>query len=128
MENVLLFVAMFVFFGGGMIIGIVGGKNFAKQEEGKYKNTLYLGEMKELANKHEKVDENIFILLATDAKELAYRKELVAQCGYYKNVTFFSDGSVFVDNRNGEGVTCWLGKNLPKWGHKPLPETELPPL
>lgn len=112
MEKILLFATMFAFLIFGIIIGILIGEDLRKQEENKNKNTLSLGEMQELSNKHEQVDENLFVLLADSDREFAFRKELVDQYGYRANATFFSDGSVFVNN-HGKGVTGWVGRTPP---------------
>lgn len=83
------------------------------------KEQLSFGEMKKLRNKHEIVSEDVFVLLA-DEGELSTRKELVEKYGYYSNVTFYSDGSVFVKGK-GRGITGWIGKT------PLLPEGEIPP-
>ena len=72
---------------------------------------LSFGEMKVLRSKHEAVNEELYILLA-DCDELATRKELVERYGYKSNVTFYSDGTIFVDGK-GRGVTGWVGVTPP---------------
>ena len=85
----------------------------------KAKKQLSFGEMKELRCKHEKVSEEVFILLS-EKDELDTRKELVDKYGYHSNVTFYSDGSVFIFGRR-KGVNGWIGR-APL-----LPEGEIPP-
>lgn len=73
------------------------------------KTMLSLYEMLELRNSHIKVSENIFILLSENREELEKRKSLVDEYGGYSNITFFSDGSVFINGRNVKGCcTGWI--------------------
>ena len=72
---------------------------------------LSFGEMKVLRNKKVAVNEEVQLLLA-DCDELATRKQLVERYGYKSNVTFYSDGTIFVDGK-GHGVTGWVGVTPP---------------
>ena len=73
------------------------------------KTMLALYEMLELRDKHIKVSEKIFTLLSEDREEFEKRKSLVDKYGIYSNITFFSDGSVFLDGRNVKGcATGWI--------------------
>ncbi|MBO5180065.1 MAG: hypothetical protein J6B87_06965 [Clostridia bacterium] len=73
------------------------------------KKMLSLYEMVKLRNSHIKVSENIFTLLSKDSEELEKRKSLVDKYGGYSNITFFSDGSVFIDGRNVKSCcTGWI--------------------
>lgn len=73
------------------------------------KKTLSLYEMVELRNSHTKVSEEVFTLLSEDREEFEKRKSLVDEYGGYSNITFFSDGSVFIDGRNVKGCcTGWI--------------------
>ena len=71
------------------------------------KSRLSFSEMQELRNSHVKVNEEVFVLLA-DKDEEKTRKELVKKYGYYSNITFFSDGSVFIDGRKNKSATGWI--------------------
>ena len=98
------------------------------------KSQLSFSEMIELRDSHVKVSEEVFILLA-DKDEVKKRKDLVKRYGYYSNVTFFSDGSVFVDGSKNGGATGWVATIPPRnlfeiseyVGNNPLetPETAL---
>lgn len=73
------------------------------------KTMLALHEMLELKNSHIKVSERIFTLLSENREEFEKRKSLVDEYGGYSNITFFSDGSVFIDGRNVKGcATGWI--------------------
>ena len=73
------------------------------------KKMLSLYEMLELRDKHIKVSNQIFMLLSKDREEFEKRKSLVDEYGGYSNITFFSDGSVFIDGRNVKGCcTGWI--------------------
>ena len=73
------------------------------------KTMLALYEMLELKNSHIKVSERIFTLLSENREEFEKRKSLVDEYGGYSNITFFSDGSVFIDGRNVKGcATGWI--------------------
>lgn len=78
------------------------------------KSKLSFSEMLELRSSHVKLSENVFILLA-DKDEIQKRKDLVKRYGYYSNVTFFSDGSVFVDGRKNKGATGWVSTTPPRY-------------
>ena len=73
------------------------------------KKMLSLYEMLELRDKHIKVSNQIFMLLSKDREEFEKRKSLVDEYGGYSNITFFSDGSVFIDGRNVKSCcTGWI--------------------
>ena len=106
----LVLIVVVVFF-IGLLIGVRScNSNDTPQKDTQVFKTL--GKMQELSNKHEQVDENLFVLLAENDKEFEFRKELVDKYGYRANATFFSDGSVFVNN-HGKGVTGWVGRTPP---------------
>lgn len=98
---------------------------------------LSFSEMLELRDSHVKVSEEVFILLA-DKDEVKKRKDLVKKYGYHSNVTFFSDGSVFVDGSKNGDATGWVSTIPPRCqfeiseyiGNNPLvtPETALEPM
>ena len=73
------------------------------------KTMLALYEMLELKNRHIKVSERIFMLLSENREEFEKRKSLVDKYGGYSNITFFSDGSVFINGHNVKGCcTGWI--------------------
>lgn len=73
------------------------------------KTMLALYEMLELREKHVKVSDQIYMLLSKDREEFGKRRSLVDEYGRYSNITFFSDGSVFLDGRNVKGcATGWI--------------------
>lgn len=79
------------------------------------KKMLSLCEMLELREKHIKVSNQIYMLLSENREEVEKRKSLVDEYGGYSNVTFFSDGSVFLDGRNVKGcATGWI-VSPPPW-------------
>ena len=67
---------------------------------------MCLAEMNALQTEHIPVCEKVYIRLASDDKELKKRESLVKKYGYYSNVTFYSDGTIFKD---GPGAIGCLG-------------------
>lgn len=81
------------------------------------KTKLSASEILELRNSHVKVSEEVFIMLA-DKYELEKRKDLVKRYGYHSNITFFSDGSVFINGRKTKGATGWIVANEPSYRYE----------
>ena len=76
------------------------------------KTKLSFAEMLELRATHVPVNEKVFLLLASK-DEVEHRQKLVNRYGYYSNITFFSDGTVFMDGRRSGGATGWVGTTPP---------------
>ena len=76
------------------------------------KTKLSFAEMLELRATHVPVSEKVFILLASK-DEIEKRHNLVNRYGYHSNITFFSDGTVFMDGRHSGGATGWVGTTPP---------------
>ena len=115
LDTVLLVLACILIVVGAFSVGwLIGVRSYSSSNSHQKDTQVFktLGKMKELSNKHEQVDENLFVLLADSDKEFEFRKELVDKYGYRANATFFSDGSVFVNN-HGKGVTGWVGRTPP---------------
>ena len=67
---------------------------------------MTLGEIIALYKKHVPVTESVYLKLSLNYNERKRREELVKRYGYYKNVRFYSDGSIL---KTGPGVIGELG-------------------
>lgn len=76
------------------------------------KTNLSSEEKLKLRSSHVKVSGDVFILLASK-DEVKKRKALVKEYGRYSNITFYSDGSVFMDGRLSGGATGWIVPTMP---------------
>ncbi|MBQ8299981.1 MAG: hypothetical protein IJX99_09070 [Clostridia bacterium] len=76
------------------------------------KTKLSFAEMLDLRATHVPVSEKVFMLLAAK-DEVEHRQNLVDRYGYHSNITFFSDGTVFMDGRRSGGATGWVGTTPP---------------
>ena len=72
---------------------------------------MCLFEMMELLQKNTPVCEDVYIRLASDAKEREIRESLVKEYGGYSNITFYSDGTIFKDH---PGAIGWLRTLMPQ--------------